>query len=385
MPKMKLTQSEVSKLTAKDGRIIIRDTETQGLVLYVEATGTKTFYVDFRKADGRRQSHKIGRADSMSVAQAREAAKTFLAKVALGQEPEKKRPERMDGERTLGEFLEELYIPWVIANRKAGRQTADMLRRSFKFLWDTKISEINRLTLEQWMTDRLATNKSASINRLAMTIKTALNWGVERELLPSNPLLKLKMLKETDSPGRVRYLEDDERERFNDAIEEHDKRHSDHLKPMIITAMNTGIRRGSLFGLVWSDVDFERRTIRLRGEEAKSGKQNYIPMNDAVFDVLSDWRKRHSRVGANDLVFASPKTGKRFDNCNSSWESLMRSAQIENFRWHDMRHDFASRLVMSGVDLNTVRELLGHADLKMTLCYAHLAPAAKKKAVDSLM
>ena len=72
------------------------------------------------------------------------------------------------------------------------------------------------------------------------------------------------------------------------------------------------------------------------------------------------------------------------DNCKSAWVKLLQDAGIKNFRWHDMRHDFASQLIMRGVDLNTVRELMGHADMKMTLRYAHLAPQVKRAAVAFL-
>ncbi len=78
------------------------------------------------------------------------------------------------------------------------------------------------------------------------------------------------------------------------------------------------------------------------------------------------------------------EAGERFDRVNTSWRRLLKDAQIAAFRWHDMRHHFASRLAMGGVDLNTIRELLGHSDYAMTLRYAHLAPEFKLKAVEVL-
>jgi site-specific recombinase XerD len=107
-------------------------------------------------------------------------------------------------------------------------------------------------------------------------------------------------------------------------------------------------------------------------------------MNKVAFDTLSQWKSQARRTSPGSLVFPSPQTGKKMGDCRTSWENLVKAANIENFRWHDMRHDFASQLVMKGVDLNAVRELLGHADMKMTLRYAHLAPNVKMKAVELL-
>jgi site-specific recombinase XerD len=122
----------------------------------------------------------------------------------------------------------------------------------------------------------------------------------------------------------------------------------------------------------------------VRAATAKNDKEYYVPMSDLVFETLSLWQKQSKRTGPNNLVFPSPKTGEKMDSCDSAWENLLKKAEIENFRWHDMRHDFASQLVMMGADLNAVRELLGHADLKMTLRYAHLAPENKLQVVKML-
>lgn len=254
MPNIKLTQAEVNKARAIGKRYTIRDTEIQGLLLRVGVSGDKVFYVDYYDSSGKRTMRKIGRADALTIVQARDAAKEYLAKVALGIAPEKRTVKPARGQ-TLGEYLEELYIPWVIDNRKSGKATAEMLRRSFKCFWDVEVDKLTQLALEKWQSERTKINKEASVNRIATTIKAALNWGVKRGILKENPLFHIERLKETTSPGRVRYLADEERSRLFEALERHAKRTGDHLKPMVLLALNTGIRRGSLFGLIWADID----------------------------------------------------------------------------------------------------------------------------------
>ncbi len=150
--------------------------------------------------------------------------------------------------------------------------------------------------------------------------------------------------------------------------------YADHLAPVVLLAMNTGLRRGELLALEWSDINLDARMLTVRRENAKSGKQRHVPLNAEALAVLTQWA---SQTAGSGSVFgvASVKSG---------WGSLLAAAKVENFRFHDLRHHFASRLVMGGVDLNTVRELLGHADLAMTLRYAHLAPEHLAAAVEKL-
>ena len=156
---------------------------------------------------------------------------------------------------------------------------------------------------------------------------------------------------------------------------------ADHLHPMILLSMNTGLRRGEIFSLKWENVSLERALLTIEGAYAKSGKTRHIPLNSEAISVLKEWRRQ---TDSSDLVFHN-KDGLRFDNIKNGWATILNAAKIKNFRWHDLRHHFASRLVMSDVDLNTVRELLGHSDMSMTLRYAHLAPEHKANAVEKLV
>ena len=152
-------------------------------------------------------------------------------------------------------------------------------------------------------------------------------------------------------------------------------RFGDHLTAAVLLTMNTGLRRGELLKLRWASVDFNRRLLTVEGRNAKSRQTRHVPLNDEATSLLRGWQE-HS--GGKGRVF-DITTGFK-----TSWEALLKRAGITRFRWHDLRHHFASRLVQRGVPLNTVRDLLGHSTVQMSLRYAHLAPDQRREAVAKL-
>jgi site-specific recombinase XerD len=404
----KITQSLVQNITPQQKVFRVNDTLIKGFVLIVRPSGKKTWVVDYRKPDGTRTDYKIGSANLFTVLDAREEAKKFLLSIEKGEDPTAPPP---DPTIRLGDFLRDIYTQWVTERRKTGQETVVMISRAFKSLLDVPLDQITVAKVEQWRTQqkRERNVKASSLNRELTALKASINWAVSMDIIKENLMNKVKPLPERDSRKIIRYLTDEERSRLLNALDEREedmrqgrqnhnewlderglekrslhKHFTDHLKPMILLSLSTGIRKGTLFGLEWRDVNFTEKILTLREEIEKSDKTRHMFLNDTAYDVLSKWKEQSPKTAPNALIFPSPKTGKRIDNCNSAWEALLERASIENFRWHDMRHDFASQLVMEGVDLNTVRELMGHADLKMTLRYAHLAPENKLQAVKVL-
>jgi integrase len=407
--KTHLTQSYVSSLKPDpDKPLWITDDEIKNLKLYVGTGGSKVWYLYYYDSDGKKASKKLGAADKLTVAQARMLAQDVGGRVIRGESVKKEKP---TPKLTYGEFLRDHYEPWVTANRKTGRETMQILKSSFGFLMLRPIAELSVMEIEQWRTKRISEGrKAATLNRQVTALQATLSWAFDREIIERKPLEKLGRLSEADSDKKVRYLSPDERERIFKALDEREERirngrdnHNqwsqerkrsalpnlrgthfvDHLKPMVIVSLNTGVRQGALFRLRWSDIDFREGILTVRAVNAKNENMVHIPMNETLTLTLTKWKEQTSGDG-EELVFPSPKSGEIMDNCKSAWVKLLKNAEITKFRWHDMRHDFASHLVMNGVDLNTVRELMGHADLKMTLRYAHLAPAVKMKAVETL-
>lgn len=398
-----LTQMSIDKMPIPSVMEEHRDTRLKGLVLRITPNGTKSWYCEY--ARGKRIM--LGRADALGVADARESARAILADVYRGIDPiEARKPKQVIP--TYRVFLQGDYLAWAKSSQRSWKQNINRLHTAFKSLLDKKLDKITGLDIERWRGQQVERGLSnQTINRDIASIKASFNRAVDWGLIPHNPLSKVKKAR-VDDCLKVRFLSESEEVRLRRAIEEREERRrveresanrwraergyvvlpsfrdvvfTDHVKPLILLSLNTGCRRGELFDLTWSNVNLERRLLTVTGATAKSRRTRHIPLNREATSTLLNWRAQCDDLSG--LVFVNEQ-GKRFDRVNSSWRRLLKAAQIDDFRWHDMRHHFASRLAMGGVDLNTIRELLGHSDYAMTLRYAHLAPEFKLKAVEVL-
>jgi integrase len=381
----------------------IRDTQIKGLILRVQPSGVKSFVVQW--ARGRRVT-----LDRHYPVLTLEAARTQALEILRDAKHGTPKAATSSGKViTFGEFLTQRYEPWAMAEHRAGAATVANLKAQFGGLFNTKpLTEVTAWNIERFKAVRLKAGiKPATVNRDLDRIRAALNKAVEWRLLDSNPINGVKRSQGGDSE-RVRYLSAEEEARLRKALlnreaERREKRASgnawaqargrekrptwgkdeftDHLAPLVLLALNTGLRRGELFGLTWDRVNLERKQLTVAAGTAKSGKVRHMPLNAEAVSVLTRWRKQGSAEG---LVFPGGE-GARLTHINRSWASLIQDAKLEDFHFHDCRHHFASRLVMGGVDLYTVKELLGHADFDMTQRYAHLSPEHKAAAVAMLV
>ena len=152
------------------------------------------------------------------------------------------------------------------------------------------------------------------------------------------------------------------------------------MRSILTVALNTGMRRGEILNLRWDHVDFDNRLIKV--EKTKSGCIRYIPINAELLKTFKNLRVNDNK---SESVFVNPETGKPFKDVKRAFKGACRRAGISGFRLHDCRHTFGSRLVEKGVDLITVKELLGHSTVKVTERYTHSSKDSKKRAVETLV
>jgi integrase len=401
----KITKAIVSSAQPGPSDITIADTIVVGFELRIRPSGAKVWGYRYRNAQGGQRRIVLGRFPGLTVDEARQLATQAAGDVSRGTDVQaKKRAARVERARatrnTLRLFMTSKYEPWATTHLRSGAFQIARIKCDFAEWFDRPLADLNTWLIEGWRKRRLeAGNKPSTINRNLQRLQAVLSKAVFWKVVERNPFTGIKPLK-SDRSGRVRYLRADEeirlrvamvvqeserreaRQRFNEwrevrgqqTLPPRTEEYVSHIRPMALIAMNTGLRRGELFNLRWKDLDLQAKWLTVAGATAKSGQTRRVPLNEEAHEVLSGWRDQADKVANDAFVFPGVE-GKKLTDIHKAWGTIIEKADVIDFRFHDLRHHFASRLVQSGVDLNTVRELLGHADITST----GFAPRSRKR------
>lgn len=341
--KTKVTQKQIAAAKPASRPYEIRDMVVPGFLCRVQPTGRKTYIVEYKR--GKRFT--IGNAQVLTPSQAREKARAILVQVAEGIDPAAEK--RQARAATLRGFIESEFRPWARANRKRGDENCNRILRVFTSLADKPLTSITDNKVERIRTKRLNDGISPStVNRDVTCLRGALSFAVRAKYLHEHPLADMKDA-ETDAAGKVRFLSEDEASRLKAALKARDdgmrdariranqwrqqrgyhpmpdipaNGFGDHLTPLVLLSLNTGIRRGEALGLCWNDVDFGLRQIMVRGATSKKNRSRHIPLNDEAIKALERW---HAQCEGTGLVFTG-RDGGQVDNVRKAWTGVLHEA-----------------------------------------------------------
>ena len=429
-----------------------------GLLVRVQPSGRKYFYVQFRRpahvtkrktGETRFEINttriRLGRTDHIGLSRARElareaanAARSAVSAGLTGDDVRQvvnqqllgldKTPSEMTKESehkrrcpTVSEFIDDTYGPYKQVETKYCADGREMTRLKHvlrvlgesadgnsKFdLLSKKLYEIDGNLMRSWLTKRLS-SKSTYINTIPsrVTVLRELNMmramfkhAVACDWVESNPLDGITI--KAKSKRKVEPLKAEEEDRLLKILIKREKQlrqdkratfqegeFADFLRPIIMLAMHTGMRFGELASLTWDNVDLasgsDNTSHRLRVPDTKNNETLEIPLNDFAATVLRKWRIQCVVFDTEALVFQN-KDGGRLKSIRRLWAPVFREAGLpKGYRFHDLRHHFASKLVMSGVPLFAVQSLLNHSSPTMTQRYAKFAPDWMEKTVGKL-
>jgi integrase len=257
-------------------------------------------------------------------------------------------------------------------NKRSWKDDKCRLSGLAAFFGDVPLQGVSPLDIEKFKSASISKGLSKStVNRYLAILKrmfnVAITWGKAKD----NPMKQVKLYSECDNL-KERILSPDEEARLLANSPE-------HLVPILIVALNTGMRRGEILGLPWEQVDLKAKEIKVM--RTKSGKPRVVDINSHLFETLLGLKKQ-DRNG--QYVFLNPNTGRPYGKLRRSFETACGKARIRDLRFHDLRHTFASWLVERGADIIRVKELLGHSTVRITERYLHSNRDERKRAVELL-
>lgn len=253
---------------------------------------------------------------------------------------------------------------------RSHKRDALSARTLLKFFKGKVLLSIKPQDIEEYIGQRRNEGVTpATINRELACFKRMYNLAIKWGDAKKNPVNDVDFLEEP--PGRTRFLSEDECQRLIN-------RSASHLKPILITALNTGLRLGEILSLQWQQVHIDSVAEPcIEVIHTKNNKTRFVPLNDDMVTLLSSLRRD------SEYVFLGAR-GKPLKSVRKPFESALKRTGISGFRFHDLRHTFASHYVMSGGDILSLKAILGHSSMRMVERYTHLASSHQFRLVNNL-
>lgn len=238
-----------------------------------------------------------------------------------------------------------------------------------KYLIDKYLNEINKSLIDILIQEKLETGvKNATVNRMLQLVRAVLNRAMkEWEWIDTVPNIKLL----PENNARIRWLSPQEAQMLINTL-------PSHLANLAAFSLLTGLRRANVLNLKWSEIDLVRKHAYVKADESKGGKAFPVPLNDSALEIIKAQIGKHEKY-----VFTY--RGNKINQCNTkAWKKVLKKLGIENFRWHDLRHTWASWHVQAGTSLHELQNLAGWSTIQMALRYAHLSSEGLKDAAEKI-
>jgi len=284
---------------------------------------------------------------------------------------------------TLGDLLNR-YLLEVLPNKSAKGQLGQLEWWKAQLggykLQDITPSMIAKLRdkLIKEQSDRTGRSRaSATVNRYLALLSHACTVAIkEWQWMAVNPVTHIS--KPREAQGRIRFLSDDERGRLLAVCNSSE---SVHLFTIVTLALSTGRRKGEILGLKWENIDLQKRRITLF--RTKNNEVRVVPLVGKAYEQIRDLYLK-CEPESQDLAFISPNNPTQSISIRTAWETALKRAKIEKFRFHDLRHSTASYLAMNGASLLEISEILGHKTLQMVKRYSHLSEDHKAVVLEKM-
>lgn len=354
------TDALIRDLPTPDKRTFYRDDKEKGLIVQVTPNGIKTYYLQ-KNFNGRGQRFLIGRANLTTVCEARIKANELLCSLNKGIDP--KDEKRCKAEELRLRDLFELYI-------KEKTELRPATLRDYEYMWKYKINPIfgdkklSDITTGMIKTFHKNMPGKYSSNRCLSLIKSLYNYAIKEELFKSlNPAMPITKNKEIP---RKRYLKSDELKRFINGIKQ--VKHAG-TRDAFLMLFFTGVRKSNVLEMRWEDVDLRSKVWKI--PQTKTGTDITVPLANCAVELLEDRMKLN--IKHSPWVFWSEDSASgHVEELKWAWRTLLKEANLENLRIHDLRHNMGTYMITNGADAFTVQRALTHKDIQSTQIYVNL-------------